>query len=88
MTPTPAPSNDVAQLETILRRIEADPPDAVRARERGAFDDLAGPLGERLVSFDLIRSIAPEYHVFSRRYAEECWEGFCYAIPKHRLKRA
>ena len=37
---------------------------------------------------NLIRSIAPEYHVFLRRYAEECWEGVCYAIPKHRLKRA
>ncbi|MGB8013047.1 MAG: FkbM family methyltransferase [Terriglobales bacterium] len=36
---------------------------------------------------NLIRSIAPEYHVFSRRYAEECWEGVCYAIPEHRLKR-
>ena len=34
---------------------------------------------------DLIRSIAPEYHVFLRRYAEECWEGVCYAIPKRRL---
>jgi FkbM family methyltransferase len=37
---------------------------------------------------DLIRSIAPEYHVFLRRYAEECWEGVCYAIPKRRLRRA
>lgn len=37
---------------------------------------------------NLIRSISPEYHVFSRRYAEEYWEGVCYAIPKHRLKRA
>jgi len=37
---------------------------------------------------NLIRSIAPEYHIFLRRYAEECWEGVCYAIPKHRLKRA
>ena len=36
---------------------------------------------------NLIRSIAPEYHVFLRRYAEECWEGVCYAIPKHRLNR-
>jgi len=52
VTSTPAPaSNDVEQLETILRRIEAEPPDMVRARERGAFDDLAGPLGERLVLF-------------------------------------
>jgi len=37
---------------------------------------------------NLIRSIAPEYNLFLRRYAEECWEGVCYAIPKHRLKRA
>jgi FkbM family methyltransferase len=37
---------------------------------------------------NLIHSIAPEYHVFLRRYAEECWEGVCYAIPPHRLKRA
>jgi FkbM family methyltransferase len=36
----------------------------------------------------LIRSISPEYHIFLRRYAEECWEGVCYAIPKRRLKRA
>ncbi|MGA7631134.1 MAG: FkbM family methyltransferase [Terriglobales bacterium] len=37
---------------------------------------------------NLIRSISPDYHVFLRRYAEECWEGVCYAIPKHRLKPA
>jgi FkbM family methyltransferase len=37
---------------------------------------------------NLIRSIAPEYKLFLRRYAEECWEGVCYAIPDHRLKRA
>jgi FkbM family methyltransferase len=37
---------------------------------------------------NLIRSIAPEYHLFLRRYAEECWEGVCYAIPSRRLKRA
>jgi hypothetical protein len=37
---------------------------------------------------NLIRSIAPEYNLFLRRYAEECWEGVCYAIPDHRLKRA
>jgi FkbM family methyltransferase len=35
---------------------------------------------------NLIHSIAPEYHIFLRRYAEECWEGVCYAIPKHRLR--
>ena len=52
MTPTQAPaSKDVEQLENILRRIEAEPADAVRARERSAFDDLASPLGERLVLF-------------------------------------
>jgi FkbM family methyltransferase len=37
---------------------------------------------------NLIRSIAPDYNLFLRRYAEECWEGVCYAIPDHRLKRA
>jgi FkbM family methyltransferase len=37
---------------------------------------------------NLIRTIAPEYNLFLRRYAEECWEGVCYAIPDHRLKRA
>ncbi len=37
---------------------------------------------------NLIRSIAPEYKLFLRRYAEECWEGVCYAIPDRRLKRA
>ena len=52
MTPTQAPaSSDLEQLETILRRIEAEPTDTVRARERSAFDDLASPLGERLVLF-------------------------------------
>jgi FkbM family methyltransferase len=37
---------------------------------------------------NLIRSISSEYQLFLRRYAEECWEGVCYAIPKHRLKRS
>ena len=37
---------------------------------------------------DLIRSISSDYHVFLRRYAEESWEGVCYAIPGSRLKRA
>lgn len=52
MTPIQAPaSNSVEQLETILRRIEAEPSDTVRTRERTAFDKLASPLGERLVLF-------------------------------------
>jgi FkbM family methyltransferase len=34
---------------------------------------------------NLIRSISSEYHLFLRRYAEECWEGVCYGIPNHRL---
>jgi len=37
---------------------------------------------------NLIHSISPEYHIFLRRYAEECWEGVCYAIPSHRLRKA
>jgi FkbM family methyltransferase len=36
---------------------------------------------------NLIHSMAPEYSLFLHRYAEECWEGVCYAIPNHRLKR-
>jgi FkbM family methyltransferase len=52
VTPTQAPaSNDLEQLENILRRIETEPLDTVRARERGTFDELASPLGERLVLF-------------------------------------
>ena len=52
MTPTQPPaSNHVEQLENILHRIEAEPPDSVRARERRSFDDLASPLGERIVLF-------------------------------------
>jgi len=35
---------------------------------------------------NLIHSIAPDYNLFLRRYAEECWEGVCYAIPDHRLR--
>lgn len=35
---------------------------------------------------NLIHSISPGYRIFLRRYAEECWEGVCYAIPKHRLR--
>jgi FkbM family methyltransferase len=37
---------------------------------------------------NIIHSISPEYHIFLRRYAEESWEGVCYAIPEHRLERA
>lgn len=37
---------------------------------------------------NLIHEIAPDYHIFLRRYAEECWEGVCYAIPRNRLKKA
>lgn len=37
---------------------------------------------------NLIHSLAPDYRLFLRRYAEECWEGVCYAIPANRLKKA
>jgi FkbM family methyltransferase len=37
---------------------------------------------------NLIHSISPQYRIFLRRYAEDCWEGVCYAIPLHRLKTA
>jgi FkbM family methyltransferase len=34
-----------------------------------------------------IRSISSEYEIFLRRYAEDCWELVCYAVPRQRLKR-
>jgi hypothetical protein len=37
---------------------------------------------------NLIHSISSEYHIFLRRYAEECWKGVCYAVPSNRLKKA
>jgi FkbM family methyltransferase len=37
---------------------------------------------------NLIHDIAPDYHIFLRRYAEECWEGVCYAIPRERLTKS
>jgi FkbM family methyltransferase len=52
VTPTQATAgHELEQLEIILRQIESEPPDTVRARERGAFDDLASPLGEKLLLF-------------------------------------
>ena len=35
-----------------------------------------------------IHETAPGYEVFIRRYAEDCWELVCYAVPKHRLAAA
>ena len=34
---------------------------------------------------NLIHNIDPDYRIFLRRYAEESWEGICYAIPPERL---
>lgn len=34
----------------------------------------------------LIKSISDQYKFFLRRYADECWELVCYAIPKERLR--
>jgi FkbM family methyltransferase len=36
---------------------------------------------------NLIHSISGDYKLFLRRYAEESWEGVCYAVPLHRLNR-
>lgn len=43
--------SELEQLEKILHWIETESPEAVRARERSAFDDLASPLGQSLVLF-------------------------------------
>jgi len=34
----------------------------------------------------LIHSFSSDYQLFFRRYADECWELVCYAVPKGRLK--
>lgn len=33
----------------------------------------------------IIKSIVPEYSLFLRRYAQECWELVYYAVPRERL---
>jgi FkbM family methyltransferase len=35
-----------------------------------------------------IRAINPRYHLFLRRYCDDCWEEICYAIPSSRLHGA
>jgi hypothetical protein len=32
-----------------------------------------------------LRSLGDHYRLFLRRYAEDCWELVCYAIPEERL---
>jgi FkbM family methyltransferase len=35
---------------------------------------------------NLIHSLAPAYSLYLRRYAEDCWEQVCYAVPHNRIK--
>jgi FkbM family methyltransferase len=35
---------------------------------------------------NLIHSLAPGYSFYLRRYAEDCWEQICYAVPPSRTK--
>jgi FkbM family methyltransferase len=37
---------------------------------------------------NFIHSLAPGYSIFLRRYAEDCWETVCYAVPPNRLARS
>ena len=34
----------------------------------------------------LIQKLNPDYRLYLRRYADECWEIVCYAVPKERCK--
>lgn len=34
-----------------------------------------------------LKSLVPDYELFFRRYADECWEIVCYAVPRERWKR-
>ncbi|HEX3745492.1 MAG TPA: FkbM family methyltransferase [Bryobacteraceae bacterium] len=36
----------------------------------------------------LLKAAYPEYQIFLRRYAEECWETVYYAVPPDRLERS
>jgi FkbM family methyltransferase len=36
----------------------------------------------------LIKSLVPDYSVYIRRYAEDCWELVCYAVPPERIPHA
>ena len=31
-----------------------------------------------------LRALRPDYRLYLRRYAEDCWETVCYAVPAHR----
>jgi hypothetical protein len=33
----------------------------------------------------LLKAANPDYRIFLRRYAEDCWETVCYAVPPERL---
>ena len=33
----------------------------------------------------LLKAANPDYHIFLRRYAEDCWETVYYAVPPERL---
>jgi FkbM family methyltransferase len=35
---------------------------------------------------NFLHSIAPGYSLYLRRYAEDCWEQVCYAVPPSRMK--
>lgn len=34
-----------------------------------------------------LKQLVPDYDLFLRRYADECWEMICYAVPRERCKR-
>jgi FkbM family methyltransferase len=71
--------------------IEGSEPDAIRGAKRTIVRDapvLAISLyhhPDHLWSIPLlIESINPHYDLYLRRYAEDCWELVCYAIPRRR----
>ena len=37
---------------------------------------------------NFLKALVPEYHLFLRRYAEDCWELVLYAVPASRLLEA
>jgi len=93
---------DVAPLDDVLRGrspsyikmdIEGSEPEALAGARRVLQEDepvLAICLYHRqedLWRIPLqIRAINPRYHLFLRRYSDDCWEQVCYAVPPPRLR--
>ena len=82
---------DAEEPTVIKMDIEGAELDALRGASETICNDrpilaiAAYHFGEHLWQIpNLIRAIVPDYHIFFRRYAEECWETVFYGVPPER----